>query len=535
MDNLQTRYEEWTAEPRKMQALTHSGEALGIREYLAIIWRRKWYLIAMLVLIVGLTFAWLARQTPAYTSSSQVLVLNPSLSPTQGPVGFINMETEKSLAASPEVARFAKEVSGAEGASTKLLAGLSVDVIPETEILVFTVTHPDPDAAQERAQAFAEGYVRYRQEQFLREVLQRSQTIQDEIDSTQAELENVNESLGTAPEGPERDVLESRARSLQARLDVLQQSLVPASDQLRVGQVVQPASTPQVNNTSTQRMVLAVLVGLALGIGVAFLAERLDDRLRGRQDLERHSTAPVLAVVPKITDWRSGSEPFLAVISAPDSPAAEAYRTLRTGVLFAASQRPIKTILVTSAEGGEGKTTTAANLGLALAGAGKRVILASGDLRRPRLQNFFGLRNGMGLTNVLAGEKGVREALQEPRGMSNLRILNSGPVPGNPSELLTSSAMQRILADLKEEADFIIIDGAPVLALADSLVLSRLSDAVLFVAHAHKTSKSVVDQARHQLAQVDAVMLGSVLNSLDPRKATGYGSYDTYYHIHSAR
>jgi capsular exopolysaccharide synthesis family protein len=518
-----------------MQSLTHTGEALGIREYLAIIWRRKWYLIATTILIVGLTLAWLARQTPVYTSSSQVLVLNPSISPTQGPVGFINMETERSLAASPEVAGFAKETLEAEGASTRPLAGLTVDVIPETEILVFTVTHPDPDVAQERAQAFAEGYVRYRQEQFLREVLQRSQTIQNEIDSTQAQLEDVNERLETAPEGPERDVLESRSRSLQARLDVLQQSLVPAADQLRVGQVVQPASTPQLSTTFTPRLVLALLMGLAIGIGVAFLAERLDDRLRGRLDLERHSTAPVLAVVPKISEWRSDKEPFRAVVSAPDSPAAEAYRTLRTGVLFAASQNPIKTILVTSAEGGEGKTTTAANLGLALARAGKRVIIASGDLRRPRLQNFFGLRNGMGLTNVIAGEKDIREALQEPRGMSNLRILNSGPVPGNPSELLTSSAMQRILGDLREEADIILIDGAPVLLLADSLVLSRLSDAVLFVAHAHKTSKSAVDQARDQLAQVNAVLLGSVLNGLDPRKATGYSSHGTYYHVHSAR
>jgi capsular exopolysaccharide synthesis family protein len=524
-----------TIEQRKMQSATHVGEAPGIREYLAIIWRRKWYLIVTLVVIVGLTIAWLARQTPNYGSTAQVLVLNPSLSPTQGPVGFINMETERSLASSPEVAGFAKDALEAQGPASSLLSGLSVDIVPETEILTFTVTHPDPDVAQGRAQAFADGYVRYRQEQFLREVLQRSQTINDEIESTQLELEEINQSLETAPEGPDRDILESRARSLQARLDVLQQSLVPTSDQLRVGQVVQPASPPQVNNTSTQRLVLAVLMGLALGVGVAFLAERFDDRLRGRQDLEHHSTAPVLAVVPKISGWRSGDEPFIAVISAPDSPAAEAYRTLRTGVLFAASQSPIKTILVTSAEGGEGKTTTAANLGVALARAGKRVILASGDLRRPRLQNFFSLRNGLGLTNVLAGEKSVADALQIPRGMSNLRILNSGPVPGNPSELLTSAVMQKIIADLREEADIILIDGAPVLALADSLVLSRLSDAVIFVAHAHKTSRSAVDQARHQLAQVDAVMLGSVLNSLDPRKATGYSSYGAYYHVHSAK
>jgi polysaccharide biosynthesis transport protein len=525
-----------TAQPRAMQSLTHAGEAPGLREYLSIIWRRKFYLISTLLVIVGLTLAWLTQQTPTYTSQSQVLVLNPSLSPTQGPIGFINMETERSLASSQEVASFAQEaIDEGAGRPTNLLAGLSVDIVPETEILVFTVNHPDPDLAQERAGAFADGYVKYRQEQFLRELLQRSQTVQDEIDSTQAELEEVNEDLELTPEGPDRDVLESRARSLQARLDVLQQSLVPASDQLRVGQVVQPASDPQLNSNFTQRLILAIVMGLALGVGVAFLAERLDDRLRGRQDLERHSTAPVLAVVPKVSDWRSGDEPFIAVDAAPDSPAAEAYRTLRTGVLFAASQSRIKTILITSAEGGEGKSTTAANLGVALARAGKRVILASGDLRRPRLQNFFRLHNGIGLTNVLAGENDVKDALRMPRGISNLKILNSGPVPGNPSELLTSPAMQKVIADLAMQADFILIDGAPVLALADSLVLSRLCDAVIFIAHAHKTSRSAVDQARQELAQVDARLLGSVLNNLDPRKATGYSKYGAYYHAHSAK
>jgi capsular exopolysaccharide synthesis family protein len=520
-----------------MQGSTHTqiGDAPGIREYLAILWRRRWYVVGPLILIVALTFVWVARQAPTYTSSSQVLVLNPSVSPTQGPIGFINMETERSLASSLEVGQYAKEVTGSEESASELLSGLSVDIVPETEILIFRSTQLDPALAQERAQALAEGYVKYRQEQFLQEVLQRSETIQEQIDSTQSDLEGINQSLETTSGDAERRVLESRARALEARLDLLQQSLVLTSDQLRVGQVVQPATNPAINNSAPQRLILANLVGLALGVALAFMMERLDDRLRGRQDLEQHSTAPVLAVVPKIAKWRSGDDPFLAVVSAPDSPAAEAYRTLRTGIMFAASQGLVKTILLTSAEGGEGKTTTASNLGVTLASAGKKVILVSGDLRRPRLQHFFGLRNGLGLTNVLAGEKELYEVLQQPRDMANLRILNSGPVPGNPSELLTSPRMQKIIADLRDQADIVLIDGPPILTLADSLVLSRLCDGVLFVAHAHKTKKSAVDQSRQQLAQVNAVMLGSVLNNLDPRKATAYSSYSTYYHAHSAK
>lgn len=526
-----------TVEPQKMHGSTQTQitDAPGIREYLAILWRRRWYVVGPLVLIVALTFLWVARQAPTYSSSAQVLVLNPSLSPTQGPTGFINMETERSLASSPEVGEYAQEFGATDDSPAKLLSGLSVDVVPETEILTFTSTQSDPVVAQERAQAVAQGYVKYRQEQFLREVLQRSDTIQGQIDSTQSDLEDINATLETTSDDAERRVLESRASALEARLDILEQSLVLTGDQLRVGQVVQPATNPESNSSTGQRVILANLVGLALGVALALLMERLDDRLRGRQDLEHHSTAPVLAVVPKITKWRRGDDPFLAVISEPDSPAAEAYRTLRTGIMFTSSQNLIKTILLTSAEGGEGKTTTAANLGVALASAGKRVILVSGDLRRPRLHHFFGLRDGLGLTNVLAGEKELRQVLQQPRDITNLRILNSGPVPGNPSELLTSQRMQKVIADLRDEADIVLIDGPPILTLADSLVLSRLSDGVLFVAHAHKTRKSTVDQSRQQLAQVNAVLLGSVLNNLDPRKATAYSSYSTYHHVHSAK
>jgi len=519
----------------QIQAASPLGEAPDLRDYLAILRRRKWYVILTLVAIVGVTILWTARQESTFTSTSQVLVQSPTLSPTQGPATFINMETERSLAQSSEVAVLVKRAIKANESPSELLSGVSVETLPETEILAFSVTHPDPDVARERAQAFAEGYLQFRQEQFLREAIQRAESLHELIDSTQTELESVNERLQTSPEGPSRDVLESRAQSLQARLDVLQQNLVTTSGQLQVGQIVQAASPPRDNDSTTPRVALAISMGLAIGVGIAFLVERLDNKVRGRQDLENHFPAPVLAVIPRVSGWRQTDDPMLAAVSEPDSPAAEAFRTLRTGILFAASQKPIKTILVTSAESREGKTATAANLAVALARAGKKVILLSGDLRRPRLHNFFRLPNTVGLTNVLAGERDLSEALQQPPGMPNLKILNSGAVPGNPSELLSSQAMQRAMVEIEDLAEIVVIDGAPVLAIADSLILSRLSDAVLLVAHAHRTTKSAIDQARRQLEQVNASVIGSVLNSLDPRKATDYERYESYGYVQDAK
>jgi capsular exopolysaccharide synthesis family protein len=298
-----------------------------------------------------------------------------------------------------------------------------------------------------------------------------------------------------------------------------------------VGQIVQSASEPSLIDTRMRTLLLALFVGLSLGVGLALFAERFDDRLRGRQDLAARSAAPVLATIPRLRSWKDG-EPVVATLSAPRSETSEAYRTLRTGVLYAATHNRVKTILVTSSEGGEGKTTTVANLAAVLGKAGKRVIVIVADLRRPRLERFFGMGDGassgaepppLGLTNVLAGEVNVEEALVPVPDLPNVRILRSGPMAGNPAELLESSGMRDVVARLRDQADFILIDAAPVLGVYDALVLCRLADAVLLVADAGRTRRTTVDRAREQLMQVNGKLIGSVLNNLDAKKAEAYG------------
>jgi capsular exopolysaccharide synthesis family protein len=272
---------------------------------------------------------------------------------------------------------------------------------------------------------------------------------------------------------------------------------------------------------------IGLAVGLAAGIGLALLRERLDDGLRGRGDLEERVGAPVLAVIPKISGWRRKQEAKLVTLQEPKSAAAEAYRTLRTSVLFAAVQRGLRTIMVVSPGAGDGKTTTAVNLAVVLADAGKRVILVSADLRKPRINQFLELTNDVGVTSVLAGEVKPWDALQTPN-VENLRVLEAGPVPNMPAELLASEAMGELVADLREVADFVILDTAPVLLVADALALSPLVDGVLLVADAESTSRSAVVNAREQLDQVGAPLFGAVLNDFDPSKARAY-NYGGYY------
>jgi capsular exopolysaccharide synthesis family protein len=230
-----------------------------------------------------------------------------------------------------------------------------------------------------------------------------------------------------------------------------------------------------------------------------------------------------MTVIPAVPSWTDRSKPYLVTLEAPRSPAAEAYRTLRTSVLVSAAQQGVKTLMVVSAVANEGKTTTAANLAVVLAQAEKRVVLISADLRRPRLHEFFGLSSTeRGLSEVLRGDRRAWESLRSGR-VEHLWIMASGKVSEQPTELLQSEGMRELLADQREVVDFIVIDVPPVLAVADALVLAPMVDAVLYVANAETTPRGAVLQARAQLDQVGARILGAVLNGVEG--ASGYAFY----------
>lgn len=508
------------------------AEVFGPREFLLTLRRRKLSVIVTAAVTFATAFFYVAQQAPVYQSTGQVLVLDPSLSPTGAAAG-VNMQTEVALAGSRAVADQAADILGFEGSPDDLLGGLDVSVSGETEILTFVYSDPVPDVARARVRAFVEGYLRFTRERFADQMSSAAEAIQGQIDALQKELARTNAQLATATDERVRDQLRSTARTLSTQIVLLQQRGVQTLNSPAVGQIVQLASAPTLIDTRMRSLLLALFVGLSLGTGLALLAERLDDRLRGRQDLAARSAAPVLATIPRLRSWNEDGEPVVATLSAPRSETSEAYRTLRTGVLYAAAQNHVKTVLVTSSEGAEGKTTTVANLAAVLGKAGKRVIVIVADLRRPRLERFFGMSNGasgvepapIGLTNVLAGEVSVEEALTPVPDVPTVQILRSGPMAGNPVELLDSSGMRNVVARLRDQADFILIDAAPVLGVSDALVLCRLADAVLLVADAGRTRRTMVSQAREQLMQVNGKLIGSVLNNSEGKGAEAYGTY----------
>lgn len=214
----------------------------------------------------------------------------------------------------------------------------------------------------------------------------------------------------------------------------------------------------------------------------------------------------------------------LVTVSNPRSPVAEAYRTLRTNMEFSNLDKNLRTILVTSAGAEEGKSTTLSNLAVTIAQSGKRVILVDADLRRPTLHQVFGLKNSVGLTDMVRDETILANPPTQETNVPNLRVLTSGQLPPNPAEILGSKRMSEILAALLERADMVLLDAPPVLAVTDAAVLSSKVDGVLLVVSAGKTKRESARKAQAQLEKINAKIIGAVINNVKADSSAQYYS-----------
>ncbi len=497
--------------------------------------------------------AWLIFETRATVSNDQdtlsALCSDDALAAVSTP-GLPAAVTSPTATASPSASASASPKAGGSASPSPsaspsaaprptTIAGyfhsdLNVSVPTGTTILAIAFNNSNKSIAQIGAQSYAESYIWWKTKTATDQINARRAEPLAEQKSIQDQIAKVNKALLTALAND--DTL--TANSLQSQITELNNRLQPIDEELsqlsltKINPPILIADAPlppsPVSPNKPLIGAIGLLAGLAFGVGLAFIREQLDDRIRGRADFEERLGAPVLVVVPKVPGWKKRKDAKLITVEQPKSAFAESYRTLRTSILFAAAQRGIRNLMVVSPTAGEGKTTTAANLAVVLADAGKRVILVSCDLRKPRIHQFFNLSNDIGLSNVLAGEKKPWEALQDP-DRENLRVMPSGPVPAAPAELLQSEQMGELVEELREVSDFVILDTAPVLLVADALALAPLADGVLFVADAENTSRGTVLQARDQLEQLGAQIIGAVFNNFDPSKAKAYSHYYGYY------
>jgi capsular exopolysaccharide synthesis family protein len=444
---------------------------VDLRDFIRVL-RRRWRVVAAaVVLATGTAFAVTALSTPVYKADAQLFVSlheGGSSSANNAYQGnLFSQERVKSyakIADSPAVTEPVIKQLGLSESNVELARKVTATAPPDTVLVDITVSDHSPERAQQLANAIAT--------QFSRVV---------------ANLER------------------------------------PATDQASPVSVsvVRPAELPTVpvSPRPILNIGLGFVIGLAIGTGIAVLRENLDTTVKTGDDLQKLTGASPLGVIGY--DSRAQNSPLVSQLTSR-SGRGEAFRTLRTNLRYVDVDKPPQVVVITSSVAGEGKSTTACNLAIALSGVGTRVILVEGDLRRPRIADYMGMEGAVGLTDVLVGRAGLGEVLQ-PWGNSPLSILASGALPPNPSELLSSAQMVELLAALRTRAEVVIIDAPPLLPVTDAAVVARECDGAIVVVRHGKTTREQVTRSLDALNSVGARVLGTVFNMVPAGGPNGYG------------
>ncbi|MEY2398572.1 MAG: tyrosine-protein kinase [Actinomycetota bacterium] len=507
--------------------------ARSLRDYVRVIARRKRTIIAIPLLTVAAAVGLSMLQSKVYEGRAEVLLQN-----RLGDSIFNQNQQQQNEVAQTEI-RVLKSAPVRAAVTKKLgsAPNISASPIPETDLFQVTAHWSDPTSAARLANEYVKAYIQYRRSQSIDDLLAASTEIQSKVSALDQQIDAISAQISRAGTneratveanlGPKRDALVSQQALFKQRLDQLD---VDASLKTGGAQLVTPAvaNPSPVSPKPIRNGILGLLLGLILGLGQAFLFDQLDDTVKGKEDAERASGLPTLGLIPLITQWRRRSDSMVISMDDPGSPIAEAYRTLRTSISFIGLDSPLRNLQITSPAAGDGKSATVSNLGVALARAGQRVVIVGCDLRRPRLHEFFGAHNNFGFTNVIVGNCSLDKALQAVAGEPNLFVLASGPLPPNPSELLASHRTVEVLNGLHAHADVVLLDCPPVLPVTDSAVLSAHVDATLLVVTANKSTKREVHRAVELLRQVDATLVGTVLNEVASAD-DHYGSYAYRY------
>lgn len=506
-----------------------ADDEIDLREYVSIALRRKWTIVVTTLGAIAAALAFSFIQTPLYEGEARVLLqpeqaatlFNPQTGQRVDPIRAVQTEIE--LLESEPVESAVRERLGA-------VPEVDASPVGQTDVIEVRATSPRPARAAEIANAYAQAYIAFKRRSAVESLLAAGREIEAQLTDLQAQIVSYEARIAAAPGADSAEQLRAERNSLIQQQALFNQKLdqIQVEASLRSGgaSLVTPAKTPEepVSPKPLRNAVLAAILGLLLGAGLAMLREQLDDTIKAPDDLERVSPGiPILALIPEQAGWRRTDEAQLVTRNEPNSPAAEAYRTLRTSIQFRSLDSPLRTIQVTSASAQEGKTTTLANLGVSLADAGRSTVVVCCDLRRPRVHEFFGLPNAAGFTSVILGSEPLESSLQRVAGVDRLSLLASGPPPPNPSELLGGHHTSDLLNSLEAGFDIALIDSPPVLPVTDSVVLAGRVDATILVARVGETTKRQLRRAIDLLTAVDAPLLGVVLNGVRSLEGYGYG------------
>jgi capsular exopolysaccharide synthesis family protein len=479
--------------------------------------RRRWWVAALTVLGLGASLALSLTSVKQYSATAQLLMqatsnVNLTAGGTQAAVTSADVQTELQLVSSAQVQDVVRKKLGS-------VPAISAAEVGQTNVIAVSAVNHDPALAAKIANTYAKAFVSWSTQTAIRSLTTAENQLSHQVTALGTQIRQLPKTSAQAT------ALSNQQAVLKGQLAQLEVAGATASTGL---QLVTPAVTPTAPSSPkpVQDAVLGLVAGLVLGIAAGFLRESLDDTLTSGDSVEQIVDAPVLATVPVVNAWRKKSRPVIISVTDPTSQPAEAYRSLRTSLQFADQDQPLRTILVTSPNAGDGKTMTTVNLGAVFAQAGARVVLVSCDLRRPGLSQFFAPSEQADLSSVLLGRDQLEHAVIPVPGLDGLFALGTRAADGNPTELLAGPRMRDVMTELKGRFDMVLIDSPPVLPVADAIILSGYVDGVLVVAAAGQTRRAELRRTAQKLAQGGAPVIGAVLNKSSAQGEYGY--YDSY-------
>jgi non-specific protein-tyrosine kinase len=514
-------------------------EGLDLRQYFALFLHWSWLILLAAVVAGTVAYFLSVRMTPYYQSTTTTLVNEAPATKTTDYSSVMMSEQltstySKMMANDPVLIQVAYQ-SGLAVSLEELKKWITVTPIQNTQLIQIAVETTDPQLSAKIANAIATVFAAQIQDIQSQRFSQSKATLETQLADIQSQItsDTLQAGAATTPEDKARlDAKLTQDRALYNNL-LLSYETVQLSEAQAVSSVVQvepavPEIVP-VRPKVMQNTLLAAVVGFLLAAGAIVAREALDDTVKTPEGISRKFKLPILGVInhhaPEL------NSPI--TLTDPRSPTAEAYRTLRTNVNYASVDHPIHTLMVTSPEPGEGKTTTISNLGVVMAQNGKTVIVADCDLRHPRVHTYFGLQNRIGISTLFGTNLHAMNGARQPTAVDKLTVVTTGSLPPNPSELLGSKRMQAILNTMLQSSEVILIDTPPALAVTDAAALAPSLDGVLLVVRPGKTRISALKQTLEQLKQVNARVLGVVLNDVVTR-GSAYGYHYKYYRNYAA-
>ena len=482
------------------------------------------------------------RETPMYSASATMLI-----SPGQAVTSAVDINslraTEYLAGTYPRLitnADMHERVADALGLD-EVPGSISASAVEGSQLVTVTVTDTDPDRAALVANTVVTEFQRYSEEQAQERADTARSLMDNQIDAIDTRIAEIDARLDELDTAANRDdpqaqreieaLTQERGSLSTSKVELNTNAVTIGAQTIAASPSVEPAGSavapeqpfsPQPRRSA----LLGLFVGLLLGVGLVALLEFLDNTVKPEQNLQALAGAPLLATIPALNKLQPGGGQVYSMAQ-PQSGAAEAIRLLRTNLEFASATAEIDSITVTSPGAGEGKSTTVANLGVVMAQAGLNTVVIDGDLRKPTQARIFGVQNNTGLTTLLTHPDEDWQDAAQKVALPGLRLIPSGPLPPNPSDLVSSARFEQLLSRIAADVDLVIVDSPPVLAASDALAIARHTDGVFVVCHSHRTRTDSLRHAAHLIHHGGIRLVGIVLNRQRGQQGASY--YGEYY------